>query len=142
MDFDNSTPNEESSDYQQATKKHSHKSKKSEKTKTENDVYLVQIPKFLNPHDLKGVCISVSDETQFKANKRKYVSSPTPTVLKKNAILFCKNEKCDLKLVRFVKHIKIQRHLKTESVAQLQDEAYKVPFPEGIKTRHPILGVN
>jgi len=104
------------------------------------EVFLVQIPKGLDPQLLIGTKISLSESTRVPENSRKYDCIPSYDTQDQLAVSFNTE---DIHLIKPAGSLNIRRHLKTKHIpdfpARWNDH---VAFPNDLKQRHPLFGAD
>ncbi|KAF2900469.1 hypothetical protein ILUMI_05721 [Ignelater luminosus] len=110
--------------------------------KSNDEIFLVQIPKKLEPKSLIGTRISLTETTRVPGDSRKYDCIPSQKPQKDPVAIFTNTEK--IHLIKSAGNIKIQKHIKSKNIPDLSDMWINpvTSFPENLKQRHPLFGAD
>ncbi|KAK9871832.1 hypothetical protein WA026_014289 [Henosepilachna vigintioctopunctata] len=103
---------------------------------SDDEVYLLQLPKTINPKIMEGISFSLSKKSKLKLGSEKYCIRPQSH--NSNLILTSTNTMRTIRPLATLKMEKHQKLKKPEEVVYV--ESKKQPLPNSIKIRHPLFG--
>ena len=109
------------------------------------DVWVMDIPTTIDPRELKGQTLVFGEKSKFKVKEERYCAVNHDVKCNITCVFNTGKEKSRYKAVNVkpVGAITIRRKLSGISKTRpMQIENSSVPFPENLKTRHPLFGVS
>ncbi|XP_076651207.1 uncharacterized protein LOC143358160 isoform X2 [Halictus rubicundus] len=109
------------------------------------DVWIMDIPKTIDPKDLKGQTLMFGEKSKLKIKEDRYYAVNHDTKCNVTCVFNTGKVKPQYKTVNVkpVGTISVRRKLSGISkIKPMQIENTSVPFPENLKVRHPLFGVS
>ncbi|XP_015112836.1 uncharacterized protein LOC107038321 [Diachasma alloeum] len=112
----------------------------------EDELWILEIPKSVNPRELRGQVLHLGDKTKMKIGGEKYQAMSHDTSDCLTCVFGTGREEKPFKIVniRPSGNITMRRRLAAVAKArrQSQGERTAVPFPTGLKPRDPLTGAS
>ncbi|XP_017886399.1 uncharacterized protein LOC108628762 [Ceratina calcarata] len=109
------------------------------------DVWIMDIPRTIDPIELKGQTLTFGEKSKFKVKDEKYCAVNHEVKSNVTCIFNTNSVKSRYKAVNVkpVGTIGVRKKLSSVSKTKsMQIENYSVPFPKNLRTRHPLFGVS
>ncbi|XP_054005830.1 uncharacterized protein LOC128890880 isoform X1 [Hylaeus anthracinus] len=109
------------------------------------DVWIMDIPRTIDPQELKGQTLVFGDKTKFKIKEERYYAVNHNVKCNITCVLNTGKMKSRYKTINVkpAGTITVRRKLSGISKTKpMQIEDSSVPFPTNLKTRHPLFGVS
>lgn len=108
------------------------------------DIWVMDIPKTVNPTELIGQSLVLGDKSKFKIGEEKYCAVNRDLKHNITCVFNTSKTKSQYKAVNVKPAGSITIRKKLSSIPKVKPvslENSSVPFPENVKTRHPLFGV-
>ncbi|KAL2715286.1 uncharacterized protein V1478_014984 [Vespula squamosa] len=108
------------------------------------DIFIMDIPKTINPQELIGQTLILGDKSKFRVGEEKYCAIKRDLKHDITCVFGTGKINPQYKAVNIKPAGSITIRRKLSSVPKVKPillENLGVPFPENLKTRHPLLGV-
>lgn len=109
------------------------------------DIWIMDIPRTIDPTELKGQTLTFGEKSKFKVQDEKYCAVNHEIKSNVTCIFNTNSVKSRYKAVNIKPVGTISVRKKLSSVAKtksIQIENCGVPFPKNLRTRHPLFGVS
>ncbi|XP_057653295.1 tanabin-like [Diorhabda carinulata] len=108
------------------------------KVKDSVDVYLLHVPKSVNPENLLNSEINLEESCRVNIDGDSYTIKPTSNVPDPTLVLNNKTE-----ILHFKKNLVLEKYIKANKEPKIPSkEKFIVPLPSHLKNRHPLFGSN
>lgn len=109
------------------------------------EVWIMEIPRTINPLDLTGEILKLGEKAKFKVNNERYCAIKQDVKSNLTCVINSGKGKQQYKTVnvRPKGTIGLRRKLSNyRKIQAMNVENSGVPFPKNLKTRHPLFGAN
>ncbi|XP_017795120.1 PREDICTED: uncharacterized protein LOC108576611 isoform X1 [Habropoda laboriosa] len=109
------------------------------------DIWIMDIPRTIDPRELKGQTLIFGEKSKFKVNKERYYAVNHEVKCNITCVLKTDKAKSQYKTVNIKPAGSFTVRRKLSSVSKMKPmkiENYSVPFPKNLRSRHPLFGVS
>ncbi|KZC12439.1 CCR4-NOT transcription complex subunit 4, partial [Dufourea novaeangliae] len=109
------------------------------------DIWIMDIPRTINPGELKGQSLVFGEKSKFKINEERYYAVNNNGKCNITCVFKTEEAKSQYKTVNVKPAGTISIRRKLSGISKIKPmliENSSVPFPENLKTRHPLFGVS
>lgn len=112
----------------------------------DDELWIVEIPKSVNPHELKGQSFNLGNKTKMKIGQEKYQATSVSSSDCYTCVFGTGKREKPFKVVNLRPSgmITLRRRLASAPKTDLKEDVEEksmVPFPKGLKARDPLAGV-